>query len=281
MLHLLCPPSHVVHHDHGYSKQNVHSVLVESRSPVVVEYTQPNSECEFQQLCEEAKSALNVSTAKRLRIELETREQSNTQKWHAVRGRRITGSKCGKILVQSKKTPALLKSVMYGPSFTVLPNAIEWGRDNECVACAKYMEYMKAHHHPEFQVYRCGFIIHPEFGWLGASPDAMVIDPSSQETDGIAEFKCPYSKRELTIEEACADTAFYAEILDGKLHLKRNHVYYHQVQLQLYVGLDLYKWCDFCIYTTKGIMVERISLDPDWCDANISQLESYFNTHVA
>ena len=78
MLHLLCPPSHVVHHDHGYSKQNVDSVLDESRS--VVEYTHPNSECEFQQLCEEAKSALNVSTVKRLRIELETREQSNTQK---------------------------------------------------------------------------------------------------------------------------------------------------------------------------------------------------------
>lgn len=161
---------------------------------------------------------------------------------------------------------------MYGPSFTVLPNAIKWGRDNECVACAKYMKYMKAHHHLEFQVCRCGFIIHPEFGWLGASPDARVTDPSSQETDGIAEFKCPYSKRELTVEEACADTTFYAEILDEKLHLKRNHIYYHQVQLQLYVGLDLYKWCHFRIYTTKGIMVERISIDPDWCDTNISQL---------
>jgi len=35
MLHLLCPPSHVVHHDHCYSKQNVDSVLVESSSPKV------------------------------------------------------------------------------------------------------------------------------------------------------------------------------------------------------------------------------------------------------
>ena len=112
----------------------------------------------------------------------------------------------------------------------------------------------------------------------GCFPDAMVTDLSSQETDGIAKFKWPYSKRELTVQEACADTAFYAEILYGKLHLKRNHVCYHQVQLQLYVGLDLHQWCDFCIYTTKGIMVERISLDPDWCDANISQQESYFNT---
>ena len=168
------------------------------------------SECEFQQLCEEAKSALNVSTAQKLRVESETKKQSNTQKWHAIRARRIN-----------------VEKYLYGPSFTVLPNALKWRRDNERVACAKYMKYMKAHHHPEFQVYRCGFIIHPEFGWLIASPDARVTDPSSQETDGIAEFKCLYLKRELTIEEACTDTALYAEILSRwKASSQKNRVYY-------------------------------------------------------
>ena len=29
-------------------------------------------------------------------------------------------------------------------------------------------------------------------GWLGASPDAKVTDPSFQPPDGIAEFKCPF-----------------------------------------------------------------------------------------
>ena len=26
--------------------------------------------------------------------------------------------------------------------------------------------------------------------------------------------------------------------------------YYHQVQLQLFVGSDMFAWCDFCINTT-------------------------------
>ena len=33
-------------------------------------------------------------------------------------------------------------------------------------------------------------------GWLAASPDAKVVDPSFQPPNGIAEFKCPFSKRD-------------------------------------------------------------------------------------
>ena len=34
--------------------------------------------------------------------------------------------------------------------------------------------------------------IHESIGWLGASPDAYVSDPSSSLCQGIVEFKCPY-----------------------------------------------------------------------------------------
>ena len=34
--------------------------------------------------------------------------------------------------------------------------------------------------------------------------------------------------------------------------------YFHQVQLRLYVGADLYGWCDFCVYTCKGMSIEQI-----------------------
>ena len=66
----------------------------------------------------------------------------------------------------------------------------------------------------------------------------------------------------------------------GHLRLKQTHPYYHQVQLQLYVGVDLYAWCDFCVYTTKGVAVERISLDTSWCNTAIPELESYFDAYV-
>ncbi len=52
------------------------------------------------------------------------------------------------------------------------------------------------------------FFVHPLKGWLGASPDALVFDLSSVSTDGIAEFKCPYSEADIDPKEACEDKSF-------------------------------------------------------------------------
>ena len=58
----------------------------------------------------------------------------------------------------------------------------------------------------------CGFIIHPTKGWLGASPNAKVNDPS-RELFGVAEFKYPYSKRDVSPLEACCDPNFFVNWL--------------------------------------------------------------------
>ena len=121
---------------------------------------------------------------------------------------------------------------------------------------------------------KCGFIVHPTIGWLGASPDARVTDPHSDFPDGITEFKCPFSKNEITPREACDDPNFYC-YYDRGLHMKKSHHYYHQVQLQLFVGTDQYDWCDFCVYTPKGLKVERIWLDIEWSEKCIKHSGNY------
>ena len=129
--------------------------------------------------CLQVKLALQVSEDERRHNEVITREQSNSQQWHRLRMNRITGSKCGKILNQQKKTVALLRSVLYAPNFTTAPKPIQWGKDNEQVACQAYINYMRDNGHPDLVVQKCGFITHLKFGWLGASPDGRVTDPSS------------------------------------------------------------------------------------------------------
>ena len=52
----------------------------------------------------------------------------------------------------------------------------------------------------------------------------------------------PYSKREITPEEACKDPNFYCELANLQVRLKHTHLYYHQVQLLLNVESDLYHW---------------------------------------
>ena len=48
--------------------------------------------------------------------------------------------------------------------------------------------YAKRHGKHQLITRKCGFIIHPTMGFLGASPDACVTDPYCELPEGIAKF---------------------------------------------------------------------------------------------
>ena len=63
---------------------------------------------------------------------------------------------------------------------------------------------------------------------------------------------------------------------DGEnVQLKRNYKYYDQVQVQLAVTSA--NWCDFCIFTTKGIAIEHIASDMHWREVSIPKLEYFYD----
>ena len=92
------------------------------------------------------KSSLNVSLEEQIRIEGETRNQSSQKEWYVVRSKRITGSKCGRILNQQKKSVSLLKQCLYPNPLNPPPPPIAWGHQNESRAIAKYVTYMTKEH---------------------------------------------------------------------------------------------------------------------------------------
>ncbi len=94
------------------------------------------------------------------------------------------------------------------------PAPIAWGRHHESTAIRKYISHMNTTGNSTITVEKCGFIIH------------------------LVEIKCPYTKPEMTPEEACSDRNFCCEVVESKIWLKQTHSYY-QVQLQLYVGSDI------------------------------------------
>ena len=62
--------------------------------------------------------------------------------------------------------------------------------------------------------------------------------------------------------------------------LKRNHSYYCQVQGQM--AITGRTWCDFVVYTTKGIAVERITFDKlFWENELLPKLVDFFDNYVA
>jgi hypothetical protein len=170
------------------------------------------------------KNHLNVTKEERIRIEEATRSQSKSSEWFALRARRITGSICGKILCQKERTDALLINSLYNKPMYVLPPPIKWGCENDSKACAEYVRHMRARGHEGLDTSPCGFIIHESMGWLGASPDAFVTDPSETLCHGIAEFKCPYSKRNEDPLLSCDDPNFYCYCQNDSIRLKHEHM---------------------------------------------------------
>ena len=66
------------------------------------------------------------------------------------------------------------------------------------------------------------------------------------------------------------------KISDGKCILKRDHAYYAQVQGQM--GVTGAK-CDFIVYTSNAISIERIAFDPVYRDNLMNEHLRYYFEH--
>ena len=109
-----------------------------------------------------------------------------------------------------------------------------------------------------------------------------MFDPINPEQPyGFLEVKCPYSHREKTPVEACATSGFCCVVdSTGQLRLRDNYKYYAQVQGQMAIGER--PWCDFVVFTMKGLSVERISFNLDyWTNTLLPKLVSFYDNCVA
>ena len=130
---------------------------------------------------------------------------------------------------------------------------------------------------------KAGFLIDKDYGWLGASPDAVVTEHSStSRSKGCVEIKAAVSFWENSVSEAVTSNKTFCLTTDADkaIQLKRNHAYFHQCQLHLFVGRDMFEWCDFVVATERDLFIERITLDRDWVSTNVQQLESFYDSFI-
>ena len=111
-----------------------------------------------------------------------------------------------------------------------------------------------------------------ESGVLGASPDGLVGE------DHVVEVKCPYTYRNQTLDESLKHKTFCVkQVENGKYELKRDHVYWHQVQGQIY--LTQRNFCYFVVWTTTWCVVIEIPKDPAW-GVNLRKLTEFYFTQI-
>lgn len=184
-LTILVPSVEKALHDHHYCLNEPNGVIAPPTKPVSpIYHSSTYTPQEFQMMCLKIDAELVVSSEQRTLIEKMTRSQFDCSLWHELRYKRITGWKCGRILTQKMKTPALLKAILYPTPFQHIPEPIKWGRENEPAAREAYIHFMRARGYPHLTVRACGFIIHPQEGWLGASPDGVITTSPNTQAQG-------------------------------------------------------------------------------------------------
>ena len=195
-------------------------------------------------------------------IEISTVGQSHVPQWFSERLLRLTASNFGSVLNRQRlPSEAFLRNI-FSPKDLSNVASIRHGKQQESTARSIYAQELQKRQ-KKISVYDVGLVVSPSTPFLGASPDGKVFDPSERSPFGLIEIKVPYSWRNSTFEEACADTNFTCHFSDGKPRLKVHHKtgYYAQVQGQL--ALTGLPWCDFVVFLSKSrqLNVQRIYFD--------------------
>lgn len=185
-------------------------------------------------------------------------KQKSTE-WFKKRVGRVTGSNAGAALgINPYKSPEdLIRQMVreyHGREREFVSNvATEWGSFNEDGAQAEYiMETGNA-------VMECGFFVHPEHDWLGASPDGLVSD------NGLIEIKCPFGQRDKNPPQF-------------KTAEQQPH-YYAQMQIEMACAEKI--WCDFYQWAPNGSELERIERDDKWLAWAIPELKAFHELYLS
>lgn len=142
--------------------------------------------------------------------------------WHLASRGRLTASNFGSVLHARRVTVSLLKRLLEKYDLPRV-KAAQWGANNEAEAVKAFINLTGKTVQKTGQWLDCS-------GILGASPDGIV------DEDSVLEAKCPYTAKNMTIEEAVNTSPSFClkKTENGQYALKEEHVYWHQVQGEIY-----------------------------------------------
>ena len=113
--------------------------------------------------------------------------------------------------------------------------------------------------HENISVRDSGLFRSEVYLYLGASPDG-ILGCSYCETVFVIEIKCPIKATKMPLTElAISDESFCMEHVNGEYILKKDHAYYYQVQLQMF--LTQAKAYYFFVYSREASLCQTILFD--------------------
>ncbi|XP_065068517.1 uncharacterized protein LOC135693861 [Rhopilema esculentum] len=156
-----------------------------------------------------------------------TEKQSLNPAWMMHRAERITASICSKVS-RMKDSKSLISNIMqYNDGFT--SKFTDFGKTIEPLARSSFIK-TEEDKHANFSVILSGLIVNAEEPYLGASPDGIVT--CSCHGKGVLEIKCPFNYKD-GFDGWQHDKNFPLASLGPGFIMKKNHLYYYQIQLQM------------------------------------------------
>lgn len=157
--------------------------------------------------------------------------QQGTPAWFNARRGKLTASNFGAAVgvnpwCTRKKA---LREQLGLERWSGAPAACIWGTKNEKNAIKDYMVRTGN------VVVAKGLFTHPDYPWLGGSPDGLVGD------DGIIEVKCPFYKQ---VPHTSIPPHYYCQV-NGLMEIMGR------------------KWCDFVSWTPTAMKIYRVYHDPE------------------
>ena len=282
-----CQPVHFssVHEDLPSKKRHTESMnlnindssvrgnILKNLKPTIQEHS-------FDSVTSQLHSSIKITQAEVLEIEKNTREQSSSDQWFNERQKRLTSSNFGAVVKRRKSIypKSLIAKIKNSSKNSNCPKQCQWRKDKEKNAVVEYFKRKQNCGENVNVCSTCGFVVNLDLPWLGASPDFLVYDPTEASSFGIGEVKCPFSKKDVTIEEASKDKQFFLQNVHGKIQLKKTHNFFYQIQGCM-ASLNVC-WCDFVVFTNVDLFIERIYFDKDFWLNIVPELSSFYTDYM-
>ena len=218
---------------------------------------------------------INAETAEL--IEHTTRKQHQSPYWFKIRLGRITASIFKSVCranIQNSFPPSLLKNICYPEVFNTA--ATDYGRRMEKTAIEFLLQDNKAKH-KNLKLSPIGFVVDINKCYYGASPDAMWNCRCCENAP--VEVKCPFNFRNGDITAYLATKSCSIILNDSNLYeIKKNHAYYYQVQLQLYILKK--KFAHFFVYSKEQQILIKVPFDGNFVEEQLKKTDLIFKTYI-
>lgn len=193
--------------------------------------------------------------------------------WHKERRFRLTASLFHKIIHTRSTYNDLCVEIKseQNQSLSHIP-AVAHGSSMEAVVRCKLR-----HLYSNNILRKCGLVINPNFPFLGASPDGLIM----KNEPCLIEIKTVYNPKDLSLEELYTNRKDFCLSKNdkGNFELKKSHKYYTQIQGQL--GVCNLNTCVFVLHfsSKKDMFITEIPLDKYVWQTSLFKLTEFYFTY--